>query len=128
MICLLNWARSREGLPPLPENPLLSVGAALKARDIDSCEEFAHEACGKAADADARTAGYDGSGWGENIYAGPLEFGRPRVAVDRWLNSPHHRENLFREGWSEQGVAVRHVASFKGQPEVAIWVSAFGER
>jgi uncharacterized protein YkwD len=128
MICLLNWARSRRGLPPLAENRQLDLAAALKAQDIDQCADFSHEACGKKADADARAAGYTGSVWGENIYAGPLELARPRVAVDRWLNSPHHRENLFREGWTEQGVAVRQVLSFKGQPDVAIWVSEFGER
>jgi uncharacterized protein YkwD len=125
--CLVNWARSRRGLAPLAESPTLSLAAGLKARDIHLCGDFAHDACGKAPDEDARAAGFAGVRWGENIFAGPLELGRPRVAVDRWLNSEHHRENLFRNGWTEQGVAVRLVPSFDGQPDVAIWVSEFGE-
>ncbi len=127
MVCLVNWARIRRGLAPLPESSELALAAALKAQDIHLCSDFAHDACGKEADEDARAAGFAGSRWGENIFAGPLELGRPRVAVDRWLNSDHHRENIFREGWTEQGVAVRRVPTFKGQPDVAIWVSEFGE-
>jgi uncharacterized protein YkwD len=127
MLCLLNWARARHGVSPLPASSTLSLAAALKAQDIHLCSDFAHEACGKEADEDARAAGFAGTLWGENIFAGPLELGRPRVAVDRWLNSKHHRENIFRDGWTEQGVAVRQVPSFKGEPKVAIWVSEFGE-
>jgi uncharacterized protein YkwD len=128
MICLVNWARARRGLTPLPASPELTFAAALKARDIHLCTDFAHDACGKEPDEDAHAAGFAGARWGENIFAGPLELGRPRVAIDRWLNSDHHRENVFREGWTEQGVAVRLVPTFKGQPDVAIWVSEFGER
>ncbi len=73
-------------------------------------------------------AGYDHAGWGENLYLGPGEFGRPRVAVDGWLNSTGHRENLFRADWSEQGVALVEVPLFEGQPDVALWVSQFGQR
>jgi uncharacterized protein YkwD len=126
VVCLVNWARARRGLTPLPENATLSFAAALKAQDIQLCSDFAHDACGKEPQENAHAAGYSAPVWGENIFAGPLELGRPRVAVDRWLNSDHHRENIFREGWTEQGVAVRRVATFKGQPDVAIWVSEFG--
>jgi uncharacterized protein YkwD len=127
VVCLVNWARMRRGLAPLAESPVLSLAAGLKARDIHLCGDFAHDACGKEPDEDARAAGFSGARWGENIFAGPLELGRPRVAVDRWLNSEHHRDNVFRDGWTEQGVAVRLVPSFEGQPDVAIWVSEFGE-
>ena len=126
MICLVNWARQRRGLRPLPEQPLLSRTAALKGRDIRRCSEFAHEACGKAANAVVDEVGYEPAGWGENLYLGPGEFGRPRVAVDGWLNSTGHRENLFRADWTEQGVALVEAPFFEGQPDVAIWVSHFG--
>jgi uncharacterized protein YkwD len=128
MICLLNWARHRRGLSSLPEQPLLSRAAALKARDIRGCREFAHEACEKPADAVVSEAGYDPAGWGENLYLGSSAFGRPRVAVDGWLNSTGHRENLFRADWDEQGVALLEVPLFEGQPDVAVWVSHFGHR
>lgn len=125
MICLLNWARQRRGLALLAVQPLLSQAARFKAKDINRCADFAHRACGKPADAVVAQAGYKPAAWGENIYSGPRDFGRPRVAVAQWLNSAGHRENLFRDYWTQQGVAVLPVRSFGGQPDVAIWVSHF---
>jgi uncharacterized protein YkwD len=127
MLCLVNWARQRHGVLPVPENPELSSAARLKAEDMRRCSDFSHEACGREADAVAKQAGYRGTAWGENLYSGPVEFGRPRVAVDRWLNSPGHRENLLRADWTEQGVALLRLESFSGQPDVALWVSNFGQ-
>jgi uncharacterized protein YkwD len=127
MVCLLNWARKQRGLPALREKPLLSQAARLKARDIAQCQDFAHEACGKASNAVVVEAGYVSRSWGENLYAGSKDFGRPRVAVSGWLNSAGHRENLFRGEWTEQGVSVLRVERFDGQPDVSIWVSHFGE-
>jgi uncharacterized protein YkwD len=125
MICLLNWARQRAGLEALSQQPLLFQAAALKARDIAACDDFAHEACGKPASAVVTEAGYSPSAWGENIFLGPAAFGSPRVAVDHWLNSTGHRKNLFRTEWSEQGVALLELHSFGGQRDVAVWVSHF---
>lgn len=126
MLCLLNWARRKHRLLALSESPALSQAALLKAKDIFRCREFAHDACGKEPSTAARLVGYEGRVWGENLYAGPLHLGAPRVALDGWLNSPGHRENLFRASWKEQGIAVVRAPSFMGQPEVAIWVSQFG--
>jgi uncharacterized protein YkwD len=126
MVCLLNWARERRGLSALSLDEMLSAAARLKAEDIVRCSDFAHEACGKEAHSVTEEVGYGGSSWGENLYAGPGDLGRPRVAVDGWLNSAGHRENLFRESWTEQGIALLPVGSFNGDPEVAIWVSHFG--
>ena len=126
MVCLLNWARERRGLSALPVSETLSEAAQRKAEDIRRCSDFAHEACGKDARAVADEAGYTGSVWGENLYVGSGEFGRPRVAVDGWLNSDGHRENLFRELWEEQGLALLPVDAFEGYSASAIWVSHFG--
>jgi uncharacterized protein YkwD len=128
MVCVLNYARAREGLVPLPASPPLSEASRLKALDIIRCQQFSHEACGKDARADADAVGYAHFGWGENIYAGAGPFMPARVAADGWLNSEGHRENLFRQEWTEQGIAVVVARGFKGQSNVAIWVSEFGER
>jgi uncharacterized protein YkwD len=50
------------------------------------------------------------------------------VAADGWLNSPHHRENLFLPNWTKQGVALVIAKHFKGASNVATWVSKFGAR
>ena len=128
MICVLNYARSRDGLRALPVSPLLQRSAHLKALDIIRCQQFSHAACGKDPHAVADEVGYPKVDWGENIYAGPGAFAPARVAADGWLNSPHHRENLFRPEWTEQGIAVVVAQRFKGQRNVAIWVSEFGAR
>ncbi len=128
MICALNFARMRDGLKALPVSPLLQRSAHLKALDIIRCQDFSHGACGKDPHAVAAEAGYPNVDWGENIYLGPGPFAAARVGADAWLNSPHHRENLFRTRWTEQGISVVIAKHFKGQDNVAIWVSEFGAR
>jgi uncharacterized protein YkwD len=126
MICALNYARVRDGLKALPVSPLLQRSAHLKALDIIRCQDFSHAACGKDPHAVADEVGYPNVDWGENIYAGPGPFAAARVGADQWLNSPHHRENLFRAEWTQQGISVLIAKHFKGQDNVAIWVSEFG--
>jgi uncharacterized protein YkwD len=127
MICLLNFARAREGLPPLRQSQLLSHTSAVKASDMVRCNKFAHEPCGMPANQAAFEAGYRGS-FGENIYIAEGRFITPRVAVDRWLNSPHHRENLFRSGWQTVGIARLAGADVERFEGGVIWVNEFGDR
>lgn len=128
MICVLNYARARAGLAPLRVAPLLNRSAELKAHDIIRCGQFTHAACGKNPRAVADDVGYPQVGWGENIEMSPGPFAAARVAADGWLNSDHHRENLFDPRWTEQGIAETVVPEFRGQHDVAIWVSEFGDR
>lgn len=122
--CLLNYARERQALPPLARSAVLDAGSLLKARDIVTCNQFSHFACGKSPDADARAQGLTDASFGENIYWGPAMYAPPRVAVDQWLNSAHHRENLFDPRWHLQGVAVLVTPSFQGN-QGEIWVNEF---
>jgi uncharacterized protein YkwD len=128
MICDLNYARTRDGLSGLPVSHLLDRSSRLKALDIIRCQEFSHSACGKDPRAVADQVGYPNVEWGENIYAGAGPYAPARLGADAWLNSPHHRENLFRSEWTEQGIAVVIAKHFRGQKNVAIWVSEFGRR
>ena len=56
--------------------------------------------------------------WGENIELRPGPFAAARVAADGWLNSEHHRENLFDPRSTEQGIAEVVVPEFQssGRP------------
>ena len=128
MVCVLNFARVRDGLRALPVSAKLNRSSRLKALDIIRCQQFSHEACGKDARAVADAVGYPEVPWGENILAGSGPFMPARVAADGWLNSEHHRENLFRPQWTEQGIAVVVAPSLNGHHHVAVWVSEFGER
>jgi uncharacterized protein YkwD len=131
MVCLLNYARGKRGLKPLRVLYPLNRSSILKALAIVRCADFSHTPCGKPFRASFDAVGYRGpvsTSFGENIAWGAGDAGSPRVVVSGWLNSPHHRENLFSKAWAEQGVAVLPVASFLGSQDVAIWVSQFGAR
>jgi uncharacterized protein YkwD len=126
MLCLLNFARAREELTPLKHSRLLSRTSATKASEIVRCNEFAHDPCGRPANQVAVAAGYEGA-FGENMYAAEGKFVSPRVAVDRWLNSPGHRENLFRPQWKTVGIAIHRNADFGPFDQGVIWVNQFGD-
>ena len=125
MVCLVNYARAKRGLAKLWPVALLNGTSLAKADRIVRCEEFKHAACGDDPAIDARAAGYVGA-FGENLYIADGRWGAPRVAIDGWLNSPGHRENLFRPQWRTQGIAVETIARFGDYRNAALWVNQFG--
>jgi hypothetical protein len=125
MLCLIDWARKRHGLNAPPQTLLLERTARQKAEEIIRCHNFDHSACGQSPDADVRALGYPGA-FGENLYIAGGRFGAPRVALDGWLNSPGHRENLFRPFWRTQGIAIIKLDRFGPYSDMTLWVSQFG--
>jgi uncharacterized protein YkwD len=125
MVCLVNFARRRRGLQPVSTVELLNRTSVLKADKIEQCTDFNHNACGEDAAADARSAGYRGA-WGENLFIAEGPWGAPRPALDGWLNSSEHRQNLFRPEWRTQGLAVMKMATFGDEHDVTLWVDEFG--
>jgi len=129
MLCLINYARAHQGLGPVTPVTTLNVASLAKAGDIVRCGKFEHAACGKRSDQVATDAGYVAAGaWGENLYVGEGRRGSPRVAMDDWLNSPHHRENLFLPQWRTAGLAAVHDVTVDDFRHAVIWVSQFGDR
>jgi uncharacterized protein YkwD len=124
MVCLVNFARRRRGLQPVAPVELLNRTSVLKADKIERCTDFNHDACGVDAVADTRAAGYEGA-WGENLFIAEGAWGAPRPALDGWLNSPEHRENLFRPDWRTEGIAVLKMARFGDDRDVTLWVNQF---
>lgn len=125
--CLVNFARKHRGLRELAVVPVLNGASFRKARAIARCETFAHDPCGQHWAAAARSVGYTGL-VGENLYLASGPWGAPRVAVDAWLNSTTHRENLFRPEWREQGLAGLYMGKFGDYQDVTLWVSVLGGR
>ena len=125
LLCLVNYAREYQGVGPVTVSPFLSATAASKARDIVLCRDFRHEACGKPPFQAADDRGYSGP-IGENLYVaeGPLKA--PRLAVDMWLNSPDHRENMLQPGWQVMGIARLPGANFDDIDDGVVWVNHFG--
>ena len=126
MICLINNARQVRGLAALPVSQQLSQAALLKGEEIVRCKVFAHAPCGGDPHDVADQAGFVGS-WGENLYIADGRYGAPRPALDGWLNSPGHRENIFRPEWQLQSVYVVKLDSFPGFNSPTLWVSEFGD-
>jgi uncharacterized protein YkwD len=129
LLCLVNVARARAGLRPLIADPVLAESAAAKAADIARCQDFAHDPCGTGASRAARALGYRGA-WGENLYIGTGRLGTPRAAMEGWLSSPGHRENLFRPQLRSSGIARRAGASTSAGGRritgAVLWVHQFG--
>jgi hypothetical protein len=125
MLCLLNFARRQEGLAPLGLSRVLSESATRKTAEIIRCNEFAHEVCGRPADESARHLGHQGP-WGENLYIAEGPWASPRLAVDGWLNSDGHRENLFQADWRAVGIALLPDARVEDFRAGTVWVNQFG--
>jgi uncharacterized protein YkwD len=124
LLCLVNYARDYHGLQPVALSPLLSSTAAAKARDIVLCRDFRHEACGKRPFQVADDAGYHGV-IGENLYVGEGPLEAPRLAIDTWLNSEGHRENMLQPGWRYVGIALLPGANVEDVEDGVVWVNHF---
>ena len=127
MVCLVNFARQTRGLPPVSTLDVLNRSAVAKAARIERCRDFNHSACGQDAADDIRALGYRGA-WGENLFIAGGRYGAPRPTLDGWLNSPGHRENLFRPEWRFEGIAVQKLDRFGRETDMTLWVNQFGDR
>ena len=125
MLCHLNFARVHQGLEPVALSAFLTQTASSKARDIALCRQFSHEACGKQPFQAADDLGYAGP-LGENLYIGEGPLMAPRPAVDAWLNSPPHRENLFQPVWRTVGISMLPGATVDNVEDGVVWVNHFG--
>ena len=125
LLCLVNFARTHDGLEPVAFSNVLSTTAAAKAQDIVLCRDFSHEACGKPTFQAADDIGYRGS-LGENLYVAEGALVAPRLALDTWLNSPPHRENLLQPVWRTIGIALLPGANLDDIDDGVVWVNHFG--
>jgi len=119
--CFVNFARSRRGLASLVVRSDLNTASLAKASAIGRCQNFAHNPCGGDWTSAVRSTGFIGT-FGENLYLASGRWGSPRAAVDSWLNSASHRENLFDQKWREQGIALKRVR-LGSYGAVAVWVN-----
>jgi len=129
MRCLVNYARAQHGLKRLGGSRRLARSAAAKTAMMLTCDQFAHDACGRPWFQVLRAVGLRRS-VGENIaYANYQSadgtLASPRFVMDKWLHSPSHRTNILRTRWRTHDVAVHLRAGFQGLGDVAVWTSHF---
>lgn len=105
IIMITNEERARDGALPLTWNARLAEEAMAKAKDMISKQYFAHVSPSGTTVSDlANIHGYAYSLIGENLALG--DFVSSRDVMNGWMNSPGHRANILKKGYTEIGVAA----------------------
>jgi len=103
VIRLTNIERARVGAAPLSANENLMMAARFKSQEMHNLRYFAHSSpvYGSFYNISSELFGYDAMG--ENLATGHRT---PEEVVNAWMNSPGHRENMLRSGFTEIGVGL----------------------
>jgi uncharacterized protein YkwD len=123
---LTNQERTKEGLLPLKWNDSLALAATNYAQDLAARNYFAHNSPeGSTPVERARLAGYEAYGWGglyegENLARG---YSTPDGAMQGWMNSEGHRQNILNPNYREIGVGVATAPN-----GALVWAQEFGSR
>ena len=100
---LTNAERKKADLAPLQLNARLLAAARGHSANMARKNEVAHELDGKTMPERVQEKGYKYSLVGENVAWNQRS---PEDVVERWMNSPQHRENILRKEFTEIGVGV----------------------
>ena len=131
----LNATRAAHGLRPLTVSPQLEEAAVAHSREMLDGGFFAHDSPGGASFVQRLKRYYTASGYsswsaGENLIYNNAQMDA-NEAIQVWLDSPPHRENMLDPTWREVGIGSLHAASaggaFGGDPTWVITMD-FGTR
>jgi uncharacterized protein YkwD len=130
MQCLTNYARAQQGLTPLQLNATLNAAGQAKLGSDLSCGEFSHTPCGQPFDVVFATYLQGATSYqiGENIAWGTGSYGTPRQAMNGWLHSDGHRENILTAAYTELGIGYLPGESLQGYSGATLWSQEFGVR
>jgi uncharacterized protein YkwD len=126
----VNRVRLAHGLRPLRRSAGLTACARVHTRAMLRRGVFAHELPGEPSFSARVRRHYGGRSAGENLAAQtpPLTA---RDAVQMWLASPGHRQNLLSRRWREIGVAALVAVGAPGDfggADTALVTATFGVR
>jgi uncharacterized protein YkwD len=132
-LCLLNHERSRRGLRPLHLNALLTRAALAHSHDMVAHHYFSHPTPSDITPSErVKATGYLGTApsWviGENLYWGILRVSSPQDAVDAWMRSPHHKENILCSRYREIGIGIVVGAPRGSGDPAATYTTDFGAK
>ena len=130
MQCLTNYARAQEGLAPLQLNATLNAAGQAKLKSNVSCAEFSHTPCGQPFDTVFATYVQGATSYqiGENILWGTGSNGTPRQAMNGWLHSTGHRENILTAAYAQLGIGYLPAQTVQGYGGATLWSQEFGLR
>lgn len=120
LLCLSNYARQVNGVPPLGGSDRLHSAAVLKAGRQVECNEWSHAPCGDNPFAVFAQAGWTCGTCGENIAIG---YTGQRAVMAAWLASPGHRANLLNPAYNRLG---NYSGAYLNGSR--LWVQDFGAR
>lgn len=104
VVNLTNQRRIAAGLSPLTLNANLSNAAQLKGSDMIDRDYWAHVSPdGTQPWSFFKRVGYGYRYAGENL---ARDFSSASAAVDAWMNSPTHRDNILNPKYKEIGIGV----------------------
>jgi len=123
LLIMVNEERIKSGLEPLSISEKLTSAAYAKANHMFENNYWAHFAPDKTSPWKfILNSGYDYIYAGENLAKG---FVNSRDAVDAWMNSPTHRDNILSKQYKEVGFAIVE-GTLQGEETVLI-VELFGQ-
>ena len=124
VIRLTNEKRISSGVPALTYNAQLATAAKAKGEDMLAKDYWAHVAPdGTQPWKFFNEVGYKYRYAGENL---AKDFSSPQSAVEAWMASPSHKENLLSSKYNEIGIAV--VEGDMNGVDTTIIVQLFGTR
>ncbi|MBA2947966.1 CAP domain-containing protein [Streptomyces himalayensis] len=119
VIALTNTERARAGLTPLSGDPHLTAAAQGHSADMVARAFYSHTSPDGSEPWDrAAAAGCTRRSIGENIACGQRS---PAEVVDGWMNSPGHRANILKPGFTHIGVGFAG-----GGAAGTYWTQLFG--
>lgn len=119
----VNHLRIEHGLPELVINEQLEKAAALKAEDMIRYSYFAHTSPKSTTPWHwINLSGYQYVSAGENL---ATNFTSTETLLNAWMNSPSHKANIFKKGYTDTGYAV--VTYSHGGTDTTLVVQLFGK-
>ncbi|MDJ0343416.1 CAP domain-containing protein [Streptomyces sp. H10-C2] len=101
---MVNTERAKKGCAPVTVNAKLQAAAQGHSDDMAARDYYQHDTPEGVGPGERMTsAGYHWSTWGENIYKSPKDA---QTAMDGWMKSPGHRDNILNCAFKEIGVGI----------------------
>lgn len=117
----INQMRAQAGLSPLAVNSLLNVAAQNHVNDMIANRNYSHTGSdGSSVRTRVQRTGYAASTWVSENW---VSVNDPSMAIQWWMNSFVHRNNILNRNWHELGIGAGYQARNKQHIFVAVFTA-----